>query len=335
MTIFGPDISSYQAGLDLSRLANASFVLAKTTEGTYYTDADYQGWRRQCAGLGKPFIWYHFLSGEDPHAQAAHTAAKVGDPNLPGMLDAEPAGTFRPSLAQMVAYADAAHAVGLNLRLVYLPHWYWQELGSPNLTALRTRGLSLVSSAYPGGSGSAPRLYPGDAASGWNSYGGMAPLLYQFTNQASDGGQLLDYNAFRGTIGQLLAALRPPGLTPAPSPTPLSDPEDDMPAFATGKIDPGAGVTTVVLPPPANAGAARWGDVWFSLGSDFGDAHVRITLFRNGAWTEFHEDFVVRAADGRVQPFEVPLPTDVEKISITRGANPNVSLSYLIEAVGR
>ena len=108
-----------------------------------------------------------------------------------------------------------------------------------------------------------------------------------------------------------------------------------MPAFATGKIDPGAGVTTVVLPPPANAGAARWGDVWFSLGSDFGDAHVRITLFRNGAWTEFHEDFVVRAADGRVQPFEVPLPTDVEKISITRGANPNVSLSYLIEAVGR
>ncbi|TMC49293.1 MAG: glycoside hydrolase, partial [Chloroflexi bacterium] len=90
MTIFGPDISSYQAGLDLSRLANASFVLAKTTEGTYYTDGDYQGWRRQCTSLGKPFVWYHFLSGEDPHAQAAHTLANVGDTTLPGMLDAEP-----------------------------------------------------------------------------------------------------------------------------------------------------------------------------------------------------------------------------------------------------
>ena len=45
MTIFGPDISSYQSGLALSRLADASFVIAKTTEGTYYTDADYQAWR--------------------------------------------------------------------------------------------------------------------------------------------------------------------------------------------------------------------------------------------------------------------------------------------------
>lgn len=49
MTVFGPDISSYQAGLNLSRLTDASFVIAKATEGTYYTDADYQGWRRQVA----------------------------------------------------------------------------------------------------------------------------------------------------------------------------------------------------------------------------------------------------------------------------------------------
>lgn len=40
MTIFGPDISSYQSGLDLGRLGSASFVIAKTTEGTYYTDAE-------------------------------------------------------------------------------------------------------------------------------------------------------------------------------------------------------------------------------------------------------------------------------------------------------
>src|SRR3954451_22219026 len=85
MTIFGPDISSYQAGLDLSRLADASFVLAKTTEGTYYTDADYQGWRFQARVFGLPFIWYHFLSGEEPRAQAQHTLAHVGDSTLPGM----------------------------------------------------------------------------------------------------------------------------------------------------------------------------------------------------------------------------------------------------------
>ena len=77
MTCFGPDISSYQSGLVLSRLTGASFVIAKTTEGTYYTDADYQGWRQQAAQLGKPFVWYHFLSGESVTAQAAHTAASA------------------------------------------------------------------------------------------------------------------------------------------------------------------------------------------------------------------------------------------------------------------
>lgn len=207
MTIFGPDISSYQRGLDLSRLSAAAFVLAKTTEGTYYTDGDYPGWRRQAASIARPFVWYHFLSGEDAHAQAAHTLANVGDTSLPGMLDAEPAGRFSPTLAQMVAYVDAAHDAGLNLRLVYLPRWYWQQIGSPSLAPLVDRGVYLVSSSYPGGSGGPAQIYPGDSAAGWQSYGGMTPLLYQFTDKASDGGQPLDYNAFRGSIQQLAAFL--------------------------------------------------------------------------------------------------------------------------------
>ncbi len=340
-TIFGPDISSYQAGLDLSRLANASFVLAKCSEGTYYTDADYDGWRRQAAGLGRPFVWYHFLSGEDAAAQARHTLTCVGDRALPGMLDAEPAGSFSPSLAQMIAYVDAAHAVGLNLRLVYLPHWYWQQIGSPSLSAFAARGVQLVSSAYPGGSGSAPHLYPGDGAAGWQSYGGMAPLLYQFTNQASDGGQPLDYNAFRGSVAQLLAALQgpspAPAPTPAPPPIPSSDPEDDsMPAFATGEIKPGTREVTVVCPPPANIGAAGWGSVWFSLGADFGEAHVRVAIHTHGqGWSHIYEDVLVSAAGDRVNPFGGPLPTGVQKISIERTINPDVPLSYLIEAAHR
>jgi hypothetical protein len=207
VTIFGPDLSSYQNGLDLSRLSAASFVIAKTTEGTFYTDSGYQGWRQQAARLGKPFVWYHFLSGEDARAQVAHTLANVGDASLPGMLDVEPAGAFSPTLAQVIAYVDAAHAAGLNLRLVYLPRWFWQELGSPNLTPLADRGLALISSAYPGGSGSPQQLYPGDSAAGWQPYGGMTPALYQYTNQAADGGQALDYNAFKGTAADFAALL--------------------------------------------------------------------------------------------------------------------------------
>ena len=203
MTLFGPDISSYQSGLVLSRLADASFVIAKTTEGTYYTDADYQGWRQQAAALGKLFAWYHFLSGEGSAVQAAHTKANVGDLSLPGMLDAEPAGSFSPTLAQIINYIDAAHATGLNLRLCYLPEWYWSQIGSPALGDLLARGVHLVSSSYPGGTGGPTQIYPGDGARGWNSYGGVPVEIYQFTNQASDGGQSLDYNAFRGDLPAL------------------------------------------------------------------------------------------------------------------------------------
>lgn len=208
MAIFGPDISSYQSGLTLANLADAAFVIAKVSEGTYYADPDFAGWRAQAAQIGKPFVWYHFLSGQDATAQAAYTKAKLGSAtSLPGMLDSEPEGSFKPSLAQIIAYVRAAHAAGLNLRLVYLPHWYWEQIGSPDLSELASLGVHLVSSAYPGGTGSAAGLYPGDGAAGWQPYGGMTPLLYQFTNQASDGGQLLDFNAFRGTLAELESLL--------------------------------------------------------------------------------------------------------------------------------
>ncbi|MEY9933263.1 hypothetical protein ABH926_007916 [Catenulispora sp. GP43] len=326
MTIFGPDISSYQSGLSLSRLADAAFVIAKTTEGTYYTDADYQGWRGQAAQLGRPFIWYHFLSGESASAQAAHTAANVGDKSLPGMLDAEPAGSYSPTLDQIVSYVDAAQAAGLNLRLVYLPRWVWTQIGSPDLSALTDRGVSLVSSQYPGGSGGPGSIYPGDGAAGWQPYGGMTPLIYQFTNQASDGGQTLDYNAFRGTTAQLVTTLTQTNATE----------DDDMPAFATGVIAPGDGAVTMVLPPPANYGGAGWGDVWFSLGADFGTATVRVAIFTHGqGWSHIYEDVVVDAAADRVNPFGGPLPTGVQKISVARRGNPDVPLAYLVEAVHR
>jgi hypothetical protein len=335
VTVFGPDISSYQAGLNLARLTDAAFVIAKTTEGTYYTDSAYPGWRAQAAAIGKPFVWYHFLSGEDATAQAGHTAAKVGDKALPGMLDFEPAGIFSPTLAQAVAYIKAAQAAGLRLVLVYLPRWYWQQLGSPDLSELAALGVQLVSSAYPGGNGSPAQLYPGDKAAGWQPYGGMTPLIYQFTDKATDGGQSLDYNAFRGSIAELVAALDP--TAPAPTPTPTST-EDDMSfaivPIATGLGPDGSGAVTVITPPPANSGAAGWGGVWVSFGSDFGDAHLRVAAFRGGVWTDFHPDFVVPAAGPRAMPFSSPLPTDVEKISVKRlKGSENVAVSCLVEAV--
>lgn len=199
MTRLGTDISSYQDGLDLADLKFAKFVIAKCSQGTGYTDANYRGWRAQARQLRLPFGWYHFLEKGNTGAQVAHTLACVGgaDAGLPGMLDVEPYNDSRPGVADVLDYALAAEKAGLNLKLVYFPHWYWAELGSPDLSALTKFGLTLVASSYPGGVNDPASLYPGDRFSGWNSYGGAAPGVLQYTSTASDGGYRLDYNAIR------------------------------------------------------------------------------------------------------------------------------------------
>lgn len=204
MTIFGPDISSYQHGVNVRALADP-FILLKVTEGTYYVDADYEAFLAQAQATGKLAVPYHFVTTQDPGAQARFIAAHIGDKSLPLMLDFEPQGQTgsRPTVAQLAALVDACLAEGLRPRLCYVPRWYWQQLGSPPLAPLASRGQGLISSAYPGGSG-----YPGDGAAGWQPYGGMTPLLYQYTDAAYEGGQKLgDMNAYRGTRDQLAAFL--------------------------------------------------------------------------------------------------------------------------------
>lgn len=329
MTIFGPDISSYQHGVNLRALPDP-FVLMKCTEDVRYVDADYPGWLEQAKAVGKIPVAYHFIGPSAPADQAKNLAAHIIDPAVAVMVDFEDEGAFHPTLKQLFALIDAISSAGLRMKLAYLPHWKWSEMGSPPLTGLDDRKVGLVSSVYPGGSG-----YPGDEAAGWQPYGGVTPTLYQFTDSAVEGGQSVgDMNAYRGTIEQFSAFLSG---TPAPDPTPPAAPsqEDDMPAFASGEIRAGAGAQTVVVPPPANAGAAGWGNVWFSLASDFGDAHVRIAAWVGGkGWVVF-DDVTVPSQGGRVSPWNGPIPADVEKISISRGANPDVPLGWLIEAAHR
>jgi hypothetical protein len=219
MTITGPDLSSFEHGVNVPALPSP-FVMAKCTEGTYYADADYEGWCQQAVASGKIFAAYHFISGQDPGAQAAWLAAHIGDKSLPVMLDWEPEGSYKPTLAQLYAVADAMTAAGLRVRLAYGPRWHWANIGSPPLSGLTSRGIGLVSSSYPGGSG-----YPGDNGAGWQPYGGITPLIWQYTDAAVEGGQRVgDMNAYRGTRDQLAAFL---GTATSAHPTSTGGP--DMP----------------------------------------------------------------------------------------------------------
>ena len=192
MTIFGHDISSYQRGTDVAALPG-DFIILKCTEGTYYVDADYPQWAPQAHGAGKLVIAYHYLKAESSAGdQARWLSAHIGNRALPVMLDVELSAPSRPDLGLVLQTVDTMRAYGLNPRLVYLPKWYWEQIGAPSLTGLAARGIGLVSSNYPGGS-----AYPGDSGAGWAPYGGVRPMIWQFTDSP------LDNNAYRGSIEEL------------------------------------------------------------------------------------------------------------------------------------
>jgi lysozyme len=231
-TTFYPDVSSAQAGMSL---AGAAAVCAKVTEGTGYLNPAYAQFKAQAEADGTLFLAYHFLHRGYPAAQAAWCYRHAGP--VPVMVDCEPSPGIAsyPQIADLTGFADAYRQLGGTVHLVYLPRWYWAAppreggLGSPALLALAMRRLVLVSSDYLGYTENGP---------GWQPYGGMTPLVWQYTENAVWNGCLVDRNAFRGTAAQLGELAATGMLTPARPAT--TDQEDDM------QLISGAGQETIV-----------------------------------------------------------------------------------------
>jgi len=163
-------------------------MFAKATEGTDFADAHYADYKLWAAQNGIFFGAYHFLRTGNEAAQAAWCYQHVGG-EVPLMVDVEKEGTDTPDIHSIIAFINAYRAKGGNARLVYLPHWYWVDIGSPDLSWMNPVGLYVVSSNYPANGYS-------DNGPGWTGYGGINPLVWQYTD--NNGG--LDYNAFRGPL---------------------------------------------------------------------------------------------------------------------------------------
>jgi len=229
-TTMFPDISGYQAGISL---AGAPIAAIKATEGTGYVSSDYQPALGRARAAGCFPVAYHFLHGGNAAGQAAFCHGRVGA--TPLMLDAEPTGSSRPSLADVQHFIDAYRSGGGVCNLVYLPRWYWSQIGSPSLTPLIQRRMALWSSAYT-------TYTDGSNGAGWLPYGGMPPKVWQWTDRHSFHGQLIDFNAFRGTVDQfkeIAGSGAPPPGPPANGAEPTVKQGDSGPAVskAQGRLN--------------------------------------------------------------------------------------------------
>lgn len=186
-------------------------VCHKMSQGSSYIDpygALCQTW---CKQNDFPFWGYHWVTMDAPSAQAANWIAAGGNGST--MFDFEDVDNDENAtlnFSQLWAVVNAFNANTVNVQGLYLPDWYWGDIGSPDLSTLTSNSIFLVSSAYSNGytSGYASDLYAesgGDTGEGWTSYGGATPIAWQFTSSAiiSSIGSV-DCNAYQGTnINQL------------------------------------------------------------------------------------------------------------------------------------
>lgn len=190
MTIQFPDLSHYKP----VSLDGAVALITKGTQGSSYVDPTFAPFRADAAGRGIPFCGYHWVDTSDITAQAANAWRVMG--STPVMWDAEAAGVTVPRLFDLTA---RFRALGGKPTLCYLPRWWWRDhMGSPDLRPLAAAGLSLVSSAYPSTG------YTEDGV-GWQPYGGVTPVIWQWTDAKWFNGQQVDFNAYKGTVEQLRA----------------------------------------------------------------------------------------------------------------------------------
>lgn len=205
MTIFGIDISNNNGpDVDVAQVAREGFrfVFAKVSEGDGFVDYTWPGYREAAHANGLLVAGYHYLRGDCAvQAQAELFVEHLGD--AAAMVDFE---SNSGGIETFWGFVDAVNALGRTINLSYIPRWYWQRIGCPDLSQVP----GLIQSSYVSGSGAAAELYPGDGGGAWNAFGGKAVDLLQFTDQARVAGKLVDANAFKGTFEQLRALL---GLT--------------------------------------------------------------------------------------------------------------------------
>lgn len=244
MTDYAVDIASYQAGLNLSEVRNEGFpaLFVKCTDGVGYVNPYYAGWMAQRA-IFSAFVPYHYLeAGDSAASQVQFFQAHVGFASKWAMIDVESgSGNAVQVRAAVQAFKGAGYKVAL-----YLPKWYWQEIGSPDMSGW---GIDLlIASGYPGGTGTASALYAqggGDGSSQWAAYGGVTPGVWQFTDRASVAGQSVDANALKAGILAQLGGSGGSATTPLPPVTTIIASPATHNVFTPLSVDGDFGTSTV------------------------------------------------------------------------------------------
>jgi lysozyme len=229
-----PSIAACQTFMQSLPAQGYSWVEAKVSEGNYYSDPYWPATLAACHEIDMLVIGYHYVTTNDPASQVSTFVGNHGGSVV--MLDFE---ANSGDINNFWAVVNAFNAAGVQVVLSYVPAWYWQQIGEPDLSQVP----GLISSSYyeRGSFGSVEYTDAGgDTGPGWNAYGNATPVIWQFTDGDIVDGYSVDGNAFKGTLDELTALLggtvATPPTPPAPPTPPTNPPAIPKPADELSQI---------------------------------------------------------------------------------------------------
>jgi lysozyme len=174
MTILGIDISHWSNLADYPvdlKEQGYDFLIWKSTEGSHYVDSTFP--RVLPAAYGDVlFAAFHYMDDSNVDDQVTLINQTV-PAEVPVIIDME-----KGSLGTAVAIHQKLQATGRITPFFYLPHWYWEQIGKPDISHLPP----LWASSWVDGNDYGSRLYEKVAIKRWEGYGGSSVGMLQFTS---------------------------------------------------------------------------------------------------------------------------------------------------------
>jgi GH25 family lysozyme M1 (1,4-beta-N-acetylmuramidase) len=220
MTIYGWDASHYDAVPSGAKVASEGFKFMTHKAGGDKDDAELASWWSALKGQRTRILLgaYWVLYPGSPTSRADAFIARL-DSQCAGWRDGPFAlqvdceiwngdASTKPGKADIKSFCDRLKSRMPKLRpIVYASAGQYAN-------SLSGLGYPLWNARYPvtttGAASAIYRSAGGDSGSGWASYSGQVPAIWQFTSSATIAGQTTcDANAYRGSLTQLTTLLAP------------------------------------------------------------------------------------------------------------------------------
>lgn len=200
MPLFGIDISDYQAEISLKsvKAQGYNFVIAQSSFGDRATNR-YPNFRDQAEAANILFGAYHFITPGISGVTQAQTAFRVSE-GMPMSVDFE-----QGEYSQLVEFVNEYRSLGGKLSTLYVPHFYWQRVGEPDLRSL---GMPMWGAFSYGKNVEAfgSVAYADNGVDYFTAYGDEVPVIAQFGGRIilSDYAGQVDGDAFNGSLDELI-----------------------------------------------------------------------------------------------------------------------------------